>query len=473
MTYYKYKQVINLLKFSCIFAFFLLYSVASAMVIETIDFETGDYSQCRSTDCHKLPKGCMGGVQDSCTGPGKPMKIDSGAARSGNYSSKHTLYNCAIRSEAKGKTTEIGETYWYGWSYYFPEDFNQNGYTIVNQMDAWPPVNPMPAGGCGHKLDVQNEGWYYTLQRSDGVDSSEYSYHYLGSLTKGVWTDFVMHVKWTGNTNGFLKLWKNNSLWINYNGRTWWNNEDNGPFFCGGEYKGQNYWADATGDPDPVIIYLDEVRVGNSSSNYAEVYPPTPYNLELEEDTVEINTLRTHKATNSITVDPEGGSFLIEGDGSNGGSVSFNTKGDIILKPGFEAQLGSSFLAIIDEGIGEGEMSANRKSKNKSFEYKKDTKEKKESIPKVFSCSQNYPNPFAKSTIIEYGLPKDSEVQLDIYNLLGQKIQTLVNAKQSAGYKKVSWDGKTSKGTEAPQGIYFYTFKAGDFEKKRKMILLK
>jgi len=264
-----------LFKIIFIILFITVSKSSYAEIIEIIDFETGDYSQCsKGVICHKLPKGCMGGVQDSCIGHGRPMKIDSaGIARLGNCSSKHTLYNCAMRSEIRGKVTIIGRTYWYGWSYYIPEDFNQEKYTIVNQMSCYPCNNPLPGDGAGHKLDVKNSGWYYTLQRSDGKNGSEYTYEYLGTLSEGEWTDFAMYAKWTGNENGFLKIWKNGKLKLDYTGRTWWNNEGWGPFFSGGEYKGRNCWATKTGDPEPVIIYLDEIRVGNILSNYAEVRP--------------------------------------------------------------------------------------------------------------------------------------------------------------------------------------------------------
>jgi hypothetical protein len=99
--------------------------------------------------------------------------------------------------------------------------------------------------------------------------------------------------------------------------------------------------------------------------------------------------------------------------------------------------------------------------------------EDKKNAPKVFSCAQNYPNPFNINTTIRYGLPKSSKVCLEVYNLAGQKIQTLVDAEQSAGYKTASWDGRTSSGKEVPQGIYFYVFKAGDFAKNYKMIVIR
>ncbi len=185
---------------------------------------------------------------------------------------------------------------------------------------------------------------------------------------------------------------------------------------------------------------------------------------------IDTNETKTYQAMDSISAND----FRIKGNGSNGGKVAMEAGNKISLKPGFRVEEGGYFYAATNPlyGGGGGGMSSMKRSKPKKIKTpKKD--EPTDSIPKVFSCSQNYPNPFATSTIIKYGLPKDVAVQLDIYNLIGQRIQTLVNAKQSAGYKQVSWDGKTSVGTQAPRGIYFYTFKAGDFEKKRKMILLK
>jgi hypothetical protein len=93
--------------------------------------------------------------------------------------------------------------------------------------------------------------------------------------------------------------------------------------------------------------------------------------------------------------------------------------------------------------------------------------------PKVFSLSQNYPNPFNPKTIIRFGLPKDSWVNLDIYNVLGQKVKTLVDERLNAGMKEVEWDGKDDKGFEVSSGIYFYKIKAGDFSDIKKMVMLK
>jgi len=95
------------------------------------------------------------------------------------------------------------------------------------------------------------------------------------------------------------------------------------------------------------------------------------------------------------------------------------------------------------------------------------------SIPQTFSLAQNYPNPFNARTVIKYSLPKDSKVEIAIYNILGRKVKTLVNEHQQAGYKTVVWDGKNQKGNEVASGVYFYRITADDFVQSKKMLLLK
>jgi len=62
-------------------------------------------------------------------------------------------------------------------------------------------------------------------------------------------------------------------------------------------------------------------------------------------------------------------------------------------------------------------------------------------LPTVYSLSQNYPNPFNPSTVIEFALPKDAHVRLEVYNIIGQKVMTLVDEVRPAGYHSVKLDG--------------------------------
>ncbi len=200
-----------------------------------------------------------------------------------------------------------------------------------------------------------------------------------------------------------------------------------------------------------------------------------PATRNLQNITVGIDTTKTYQAMNSITAAGVLGSFEIK----NGGTVAMEAGDKVNLKPGFKVKEGGYFYAATNPLYGEGGGTSSYM--RKSISIPKKTKEKKTSedkdkkgIPKVFSCDQNYPNPFTLRTTIKYGLPKKSNVSIEIFNLVGQKVRKLVDAKQSAGYKSVSWDGRTNAGKQVPQGVYFYVLKAGDkFEKKFKMILLK
>ena len=89
-------------------------------------------------------------------------------------------------------------------------------------------------------------------------------------------------------------------------------------------------------------------------------------------------------------------------------------------------------------------------------------------VPVEFQLEQNYPNPFNPVTQIRYGLPRDAEVTLVIYNQLGQKVATLMEGRQTAGYHTVSFDA-----AQLPSGPYFYQIQAGTYQKVMKMMLLK
>jgi hypothetical protein len=96
-----------------------------------------------------------------------------------------------------------------------------------------------------------------------------------------------------------------------------------------------------------------------------------------------------------------------------------------------------------------------------------------ESLPDQFELQQNYPNPFNPETKINYQLPKNANVSLKIYNMLGQLVIKLVDERQSAGFKSVSWNGKDRFGNQVGNGIYIYVIKAGDFRDVKRMVLLK
>ena len=89
-------------------------------------------------------------------------------------------------------------------------------------------------------------------------------------------------------------------------------------------------------------------------------------------------------------------------------------------------------------------------------------------IPSLFSLSQNYPNPFNPITKIRFDLPKNVNVKLTIYDMLGREVETIVNEQLNAGSYEVNWDG-----TKYTSGVYYYRLNAGEFVETKKMILVK
>jgi len=97
-----------------------------------------------------------------------------------------------------------------------------------------------------------------------------------------------------------------------------------------------------------------------------------------------------------------------------------------------------------------------------------DRSEVEKSLPTLASLSQNHPNPFNASTTIHYQLPVDAHIKLEVYNTLGERVATLVDESQQAGYKSVIWDASA-----VSSGLYFYKLTAGDFTETRRMMLVK
>jgi hypothetical protein len=88
--------------------------------------------------------------------------------------------------------------------------------------------------------------------------------------------------------------------------------------------------------------------------------------------------------------------------------------------------------------------------------------------PDKFILNQNYPNPFNPSTILSYTLKADAEVELTVFNLVGQSVRVLVDGYQSAGDYEVKFDAE-----DLPAGIYLYKLQVGDYSSVKRMTLVK
>jgi enterochelin esterase-like enzyme len=201
--------------------------------------------------------------------------------RAGATAFKHWVNTKGERSELAMVKTEIGGTYWYGWSMLLPKDFDPSGSkTIVMQLATYPtPRNgkfPCKANGSFIHLDPQGRLVFHLQHKGDDKDMVCDEFTILDDVakTRGRWIDFVMHAKWTGDPNGFLQFWvkvddNNYFQRIDYQGRTFWNDEDKGPYFKMGAYMGEPGWK----GPPERTVYTDEYRLGDATSSFDEVAP--------------------------------------------------------------------------------------------------------------------------------------------------------------------------------------------------------
>jgi len=89
-------------------------------------------------------------------------------------------------------------------------------------------------------------------------------------------------------------------------------------------------------------------------------------------------------------------------------------------------------------------------------------------IPTEYAINQNYPNPFNATTNIYYSIPEDAYVTIDIFDLLGRKVETLVSGSHAPGIYTATWNANN-----VTSGMYFYIIQANDFSEKKSMLLLK
>jgi hypothetical protein len=94
-------------------------------------------------------------------------------------------------------------------------------------------------------------------------------------------------------------------------------------------------------------------------------------------------------------------------------------------------------------------------------------------LPRGFELAQNYPNPFNPSTTIGFALPQSAAVSLQVFDINGQLVKTLLNGSRAAGTHRVVWDGTDQSGAGVASGVYLYRLSAGGFTQTRKMMLMK
>jgi hypothetical protein len=152
---------------------------------------------------------------------------------------------------------------------------------------------------------------------------------------------------------------------------------------------------------------------------------------------------------------PSGSLRLKDGTSATGAFIAYN----VLLGKKTRSTLGTAFAGLTKNPGG--------------WSQEPGTTTTESETPTVFALDQNYPNPFNPSTTIRYQLPQDQKVTLEVYNVLGQRVTTLVNEAQAAGTYLLQWDATNDQGYRVSSGVYFYRLQAGSFVESRKMLLIR
>jgi predicted outer membrane repeat protein len=150
--------------------------------------------------------------------------------------------------------------------------------------------------------------------------------------------------------------------------------------------------------------------------------------------------------------------------------------GELLITAGFlEPKLQSIEVPYIIKGKDDVSIKATYQTFNTSGEIESQgTKEiTLRPVPEEFALHQNYPNPFNPITTINYDLPKQTNVNLIIYDIMGREVVKLIQEEMPAGYQSITWNARNSFGLQVSAGIYFYQIQTSDFVKTKKMVLLK
>ncbi len=161
-----------------------------------------------------------------------------------------------------------------------------------------------------------------------------------------------------------------------------------------------------------------------------------------------------YTSASSITLDEKNALHV-----TRGGKAVLHAGNTIYIGPGLRVEEGAEFSASVDTKIN------SRKSHEPGGRA---ADQGSESKPAEYSLSDNYPNPFNPSTVIQFSLPENVHVKLKVYDALGREVRTLVDRLEGPGIMSVSFDA-----TNIPSGVYFYRLNAGSFSSVKKMVLMK
>lgn len=207
-------------------------------------------------------------------------KIVSSPKRAGAGAARFTLNYPDKRAEKnKFSAGRPGQERWIGFSIYIPTNWqDHDNFTIVSQIKGMPDDGE-PSRSPLLSLEVRNGVWKLynrwdpnpiSKPRSGGNGGTIQSRQvFSGPYVKGQWTDWVIHAKWSYNDDGLLEIWQDNVKLGSWSGPNCYNDTEHSFHFKIGMYK-PGYHSN---NPSPLILYHDEVRIGNKNASYADVAP--------------------------------------------------------------------------------------------------------------------------------------------------------------------------------------------------------
>ncbi|MDQ8206330.1 polysaccharide lyase [Coraliomargarita sp. SDUM461003] len=235
-------------------------AAVAAGLFNWMDFETGDMSQAASRE----------GADREI------VKKGEGPVREGNYAYRAMLSRSKERTELVGPRSPAYGVVRYGWSIFVPEDFDGDTFfSIITQWHDWGSGKEyIEDGGAPTHLYISKGDWRFKLRyqgEDDHVASTQFP---LGSIDadRGQWTDWVMEVNWQApGDGGWMKLYKNDELVVDYTGPTWYAGKDKGPYYKFGIYRGSKKWP---GSVERSKLVFDAFRMAlGDRSTYEQVAP--------------------------------------------------------------------------------------------------------------------------------------------------------------------------------------------------------
>ena len=356
-----------------------------------------------------------------------------------------------------------GEEYYFSGSFYAPKEewdpIVDGGSTVITQLKQY------GGGSPNFELRLSNNGDYKMTWRA--VPHNLDNYQDMGYAIPDAWNDLKIFMKHSQGSDGIFQVWLNNEKVIDYSGATM--NRSSEGYLKFGMY---------TEIYDERIIYWDAIDI---SDHFVDTQDPLinviikPNNFDLQqsinlndtlffEEEITIFNLGEYEINWEVNV-PLGKSNTSKLSGTLIDSLNIPIEfsmADITTSFIFEDKIETRFwYSENNDTTILIPISINIDVINVSIDVEND-------LPIEITLYQNYPNPFNPSTQIQYALPEATQITLEVFNSVGQKVMELVNGQKSAGYHTVTFDA-----SGLSSGVYLYKLTTLSFTQTKKMLLIK